>query len=83
MPVCCEEVSERKLYRPMLVQEMINNIKVINETFKVARERQKSYTDNHRKALEFDVAYKVFLKLSPWKGMIRFGRKGKLGLTIH
>ncbi|KAA0054934.1 reverse transcriptase [Cucumis melo var. makuwa] len=57
---------------------MTENIKVIKESLKATRDKQKSYADNHRKALEFEVGDKVFLKLSPWKGVIRFGRKGKL-----
>ncbi|XP_076930007.1 uncharacterized protein LOC143594628 [Bidens hawaiensis] len=43
-----------------------------------ARDRQKSYTDNCRKPLEFQEGVKVLLKVSPWKGVIRFGKRGKL-----
>ncbi|GKE43665.1 hypothetical protein Tco_1470949, partial [Tanacetum coccineum] len=43
-----------------------------------ARDRQKSYVDVRRKPLEFPVGYKVMLKVSPWKGVIRFGKRGKL-----
>ncbi|GJU14174.1 hypothetical protein Tco_1136570, partial [Tanacetum coccineum] len=42
------------------------------------RDRQKSYADNRRKPLEFEVGDRVMLKVSPWKGVIRFGKKGKL-----
>ncbi|GJZ25291.1 retrovirus-related pol polyprotein from transposon TNT 1-94 [Tanacetum coccineum] len=42
------------------------------------RDRQKSYADNRRKPLEFEVGDRVMLKVSPWKGDIRFGKKGKL-----
>ena len=52
---------------------MTENIKVIKESLKATRDKQKSYADNHRKALEFEVGDKVFLKLSPWKEVIRFG----------
>ncbi|GJY61832.1 putative reverse transcriptase domain-containing protein [Tanacetum coccineum] len=44
----------------------------------VARDRQKSYVDVRRKPLEFQVGNKVMLKVSPWKGVIRFGKRGKL-----
>lgn len=54
------------------------SIKVINDNFKFSNNRQKSYTDNHSRALEFKIGDKIFLKLSPWKGVIRFGRKGNL-----
>ena len=40
--------------------------------------RQKSYADKRRKDLEFEVEDQVFLKLSPWKGVVRFGKRGKL-----
>ncbi|GKE44756.1 hypothetical protein Tco_1472040 [Tanacetum coccineum] len=43
-----------------------------------ARDRQKSYADVRRKPLEFQVGDKVMLKVSPWKGVIRFGKWGKL-----
>ncbi|KAL8243428.1 hypothetical protein R6Q59_009686 [Mikania micrantha] len=43
-----------------------------------ARDRQKSYADKRRKPLEFQVGDKVLLKVSPWKGVIRFGKRGKL-----
>ena len=43
-----------------------------------ARDRQKSYADRRRKPLEFQVGDKVLLKVSPWKGVIRFGKRGKL-----
>nr|GEX31007.1 putative reverse transcriptase domain-containing protein [Tanacetum cinerariifolium] len=45
---------------------------------KVARDHQKSYDDKRRKPLEFSVGDYVLLKVSPWKGVVRFGKKGKL-----
>ncbi|KAI5332728.1 hypothetical protein L3X38_022857 [Prunus dulcis] len=44
----------------------------------MAQDRQKNYADNRRKDLQFEVGDWVFLKLSPWKGVVRFGRRGKL-----
>ncbi|GKE84493.1 hypothetical protein Tco_1558235 [Tanacetum coccineum] len=43
-----------------------------------ARDRQKSYADLKRKLMKFQVRDKVMLKVSPWKGVIRFGKRGKL-----
>nr|GFD40946.1 putative reverse transcriptase domain-containing protein [Tanacetum cinerariifolium] len=43
-----------------------------------ARDRQKSYTDLKRKPMEFQVGDKVMLKVLPWKGVVRFGKRGKL-----
>ncbi|GKG34862.1 hypothetical protein Tco_0437558, partial [Tanacetum coccineum] len=45
---------------------------------KVARDRQKSYADKRRKPLEFSVDDYVMLKVSPWEGVVRFRKKGKL-----
>ncbi|XP_028107496.1 uncharacterized protein LOC114306458 [Camellia sinensis] len=45
---------------------------------KAAQSRQKSYTDNRRRDLEFQVGHHVFLRNSPWKAVMRFGKKGKL-----
>ncbi|KAA0037490.1 retrotransposon protein, putative, Ty3-gypsy subclass [Cucumis melo var. makuwa] len=77
-PVCWNEVGERKLVGPDLVQITTNNIKLIRENLKIAQDRQKSYADKRRRNLEFQVEDQVFLKLSPWRGVVRFGRKGKL-----
>ncbi|GKF89575.1 hypothetical protein Tco_0263538 [Tanacetum coccineum] len=44
----------------------------------VARDRQKSYANLKRKLMEFQVGNKVMLKVSPWKGVVRFGKRGKL-----
>ncbi|GJW05618.1 putative reverse transcriptase domain-containing protein [Tanacetum coccineum] len=51
---------------------------LIKENLKAARDHQKSYADNRRKPLEFEVGDRVSLKVSPWKGVMRFGKKGKL-----
>ena len=60
------------------MQETTDKITQIKERLKTARDRQKSYADNRRKPLEFQVGDKVLLKVSPWKGVVRFGKKGKL-----
>nr|GEY07178.1 putative reverse transcriptase domain-containing protein [Tanacetum cinerariifolium] len=54
------------------------NISQIKDMLKAARDRQKSYTDKRRKPLEFSVGDHVLLKVSPWKGVVRFRKKGKL-----
>ncbi|GJT91241.1 putative reverse transcriptase domain-containing protein [Tanacetum coccineum] len=53
-------------------------ISQIKERLKAARDHQKSYTDKRRKPLEFSVGDYVLLKVSPWKGVVHFGKKGKL-----
>ncbi|GJV29919.1 hypothetical protein Tco_1386367 [Tanacetum coccineum] len=48
-----------------------------------ARDRKKSYADLKRKPMDFQVGDKVMLKLSPWKGVVRFGKRGKLNPRFH
>ena len=60
------------------MQETTDKIIQIKERLKAARDRQKSYADNRRKPLEFQVGDRVLLKVSPWKGVVRFGKRGKL-----
>ncbi|GKF53877.1 putative reverse transcriptase domain-containing protein, partial [Tanacetum coccineum] len=77
-PVLWAEIGESSLIGPELVQETTDKVVLIKEKLKAARDRQKSYADNRRKPLEFEVGDRVLLKVSPWKGVIRFGKKGKL-----
>ncbi|GKD81825.1 hypothetical protein Tco_1348664 [Tanacetum coccineum] len=53
---------------------------MVKEKPKAVKDRQKSYADKRRKPLEFEVGDPVLLKVSPWKGIVRFGNKGKLAL---
>ena len=77
-PVCWDEVGERKLVGPEIVQVTCDKINVIRDRLKIAQDRQKSYADNRRRDLEFEVGDTVFLRISPWKGVLRFGKRGKL-----
>nr|GEY34146.1 putative reverse transcriptase domain-containing protein [Tanacetum cinerariifolium] len=79
-PVLWAEIVESRLTGPELVQETTDKVVLIKEKLKAAKDRQKSYADNKRKPLEFEVEVEdqVLLKVSPWKGVIRFGKKGKL-----
>ncbi|GJY57697.1 putative reverse transcriptase domain-containing protein [Tanacetum coccineum] len=77
-PVIWAEVGESQLIGPEIVQETTEKIVQIKERLKTARSRQKSYADKRRKPLEFKVGDRVLLKVSPWKGVVRFGKKGKL-----
>ncbi|XP_048502768.2 uncharacterized protein LOC125498579 [Beta vulgaris subsp. vulgaris] len=56
----------------------MEHIKMIQEKMKAAQDRQKKYADLRRRKLEFEVGDKVFLKISPTRGVKRFGAKGKL-----
>ena len=77
-PLCWTELSERKVIGPDLIRETEEKVKIIREKLKVATDRQKSYTDMTRKDIRYEVGEKVFLKVSPWKKVMRFGKKGKL-----
>jgi hypothetical protein len=77
-PLYWDEVGERKLLGPELVQMTADKVKVIREKMATAQSRQKSYADHRRRDLEFEIGDHVFLKVSPWKGVMRFGKKGKL-----
>ncbi|GJY16729.1 putative reverse transcriptase domain-containing protein [Tanacetum coccineum] len=71
-----------RLIGPELVQETTDKDFLIKEKLKAARDRQKRYADNRRKPLEFEVGNQVLLKVSPWKGVIHFGKKGKLAPRV-
>ncbi|GJU31238.1 putative reverse transcriptase domain-containing protein [Tanacetum coccineum] len=73
----CENLLVQ-LTGPELVQETTERIIQIKQRIQTARDRQKSYADLKRKPMEFQVGDKVMLKVSPWKGVVRFGKRGKL-----
>nr|GEZ30810.1 reverse transcriptase domain-containing protein [Tanacetum cinerariifolium] len=77
-PICWAKVGDRQLTGPEIIHETTEKIVQIKSRIQAARDRQKSYADVRRKPLEFQVGDKVMLKVSPWKGMIRFGKRGKL-----
>ena len=77
-PIGWFEVGEVGLIGPDLVHQALEKVKAIQERLKTAQSRQKSYTDVRRRALEFEVHDWVYLKVSPMKGVMRFGKKGKL-----
>ena len=77
-PLCWKELSEKKLIGPDLIQETEEKVKMIRERLKVATDRQKSYVDMKRKDIRYEIGEKVFLKVSPWKKVMRFGKNGKL-----
>ncbi|KAJ8760952.1 hypothetical protein K2173_021990 [Erythroxylum novogranatense] len=74
-PICWDEEGERKLVGPELIQTTVNKVNLVKQRFKAAQDRMKSYIDAHRKEMEFEVGEKVFLKASPLKGVMRFGKK--------
>nr|GEX85271.1 putative reverse transcriptase domain-containing protein [Tanacetum cinerariifolium] len=79
-PVCWTEVGEAQILDPELIQEMTEKIVQIKQRMKAACNRQKSYADLKHKPMEFQVGDKVMLKVLPWKGVVCFGKRGKLNL---
>ncbi|GJT88436.1 putative reverse transcriptase domain-containing protein [Tanacetum coccineum] len=77
-PIMWAEVEEGQLIGPKLVQETTEKISQIKDRLKVERDRQRSYAGKRRKPLEFSVGDHVLLKVSPWKGVVYFWKKGKL-----
>ncbi|KAL0540116.1 hypothetical protein IC582_024346 [Cucumis melo] len=77
-PVCWDEVGEQRLMGPELVQSTNEAIQKIRSRMHTAQSRQKSYADVRRKDLEFEVGDKVFLKVAPMRGVLRFEKRGKL-----
>ncbi|GKB60615.1 hypothetical protein Tco_0916801 [Tanacetum coccineum] len=69
------EIGESSLTGPELVLDMTDKVVLIKEKLKSARDRQKSYVDKRRKPLEFEVGDRVLLKVSPWKGVVRWNSK--------
>ncbi|GJQ97498.1 putative nucleotidyltransferase, ribonuclease H [Tanacetum coccineum] len=76
--ICWIEVGESLIEGPELIEITNEKVAVAKEKLKEARSRQKSYADKHRRDLEFQVGDHVFLKVSPFRGVKRFGIKGKL-----
>ncbi|KAD3640045.1 hypothetical protein E3N88_29268 [Mikania micrantha] len=77
-PICWTEVGDNRITGPELIQEITDKIARIQQRLQTTRSLQKSYADIRRKPLEFQVGDRLMLKVSPWKGVVRFGAKGKL-----
>jgi hypothetical protein len=77
-PLNWSQTGERHIFGPDLVVEAEDKVKVIQANLKTAQSRQKSYADKRRKPLQFQVGDFVYLRVSPTKGVQRFGIKGKL-----
>ncbi|GKC15190.1 putative reverse transcriptase domain-containing protein, partial [Tanacetum coccineum] len=83
LPVCWAEVGEVQLTGPEIVQETTKKFVQIKPRMQAACDRQKSYADLKRKPMEFQVGDKVMLKVLPWEGVVRFGKRGKLNPSVY
>nr|GEV16743.1 hypothetical protein [Tanacetum cinerariifolium] len=76
--VCWAEVEEVQLTDPEMIQETTEKIILIKQRIQAAQDQQKSYADRKQKPMEVEVRDRVMLKVSPWKGVVRFIKRGKL-----
>ena len=72
------EVEESSILFPEIIHEVVEKVRMIKDRLATAYSHQKSNADNRKRALEFEVGDQVYLKISPMKGVMRFGKKGKL-----
>ena len=72
------EVGESSILGQEIINKAFEKVRVIRNRLTTSYSRQKSYADIRKRPLEFDVADKLYLVISPMKGLMRFGRKGKL-----
>ena len=77
-PLCWDEVGESRVIGPEIIQEMQSQVRIIRDKMAAAQSRQKSYADTRRRELLFEVGNWVYLKVSPMRGVKRFGKKRKL-----
>nr|GEU80554.1 putative reverse transcriptase domain-containing protein [Tanacetum cinerariifolium] len=84
-PVCWAEVGEAQLTGPELIQETTEKIVLIKQIIQAAQDRQKSYADLKQRLMEFEVGDRVMLKVLPWKGVVRFGKRelSRVHHTFH
>jgi hypothetical protein len=73
-----DQPGEKQVFGPDILLEAEENIKMVQENLKIAQSRQRSYADTRRRELSFEVGDFVYLKVSPIRGVRRFGVKGKL-----
>ncbi|KAL4310085.1 hypothetical protein GQ457_01G035390 [Hibiscus cannabinus] len=77
-PVCWAETRQKLSPLVDILKGTTEKVKLICDQLKIASDRQKSYVDLKCREIEYVVGDRVFLKVSPWKKVMRFGRKGKL-----
>lgn len=77
-PVGWFESTEPRPRGTDLIQEALEQVRVIQDRLRTAQSRHQSYANRRRRPLRFSVGDRVFLRVSPMKGVMRFGRRGKL-----
>ena len=77
-PMCWTELNEHKMIGSDIVKDTEEKVQVIRKRLKAASDRQKSYADLKRRDIAYEVGDKVYLKVSSWRKILWFGKKGKL-----
>ncbi|KAD7478310.1 hypothetical protein E3N88_01446 [Mikania micrantha] len=77
-PICWTEVGESQLTWPEIVQETTDKVFKIRDRLRTTQDHHKSYADARHKPLSFQIGDRVMLKVSPWKEVVRFVKRGKL-----
>ncbi|KAK8574401.1 hypothetical protein V6N12_062095 [Hibiscus sabdariffa] len=77
-PVCWAEAGQKLLSMPDILKGTTEKVKLISGQLKAASNRQKSCADLKRREVEYAVGDRVFLKFSPWKRVMRFGKRGEV-----
>jgi hypothetical protein len=71
-------VGEQSFFRPGIIEEAEEKVRLIKDRLKIAQSRQKRYADNKRRDVTYEVGDRAYLRVSPLRGVKRFGIKGKL-----
>ena len=77
-PLCWTEVGESSITGPDLIRDTSEKVSLIRQRLLMAQNRQMSYADVRRRPLEFEIGDHVFLKVMAKRGVVRFGKRGKL-----
>jgi hypothetical protein len=77
-PLLWDGVGERSLFGPDLIKDAEDNVRLIRERLNIAQSRQKSYANSKRREVTFEIGDSAYLRVSPIRGVKRFGIKGKL-----
>jgi hypothetical protein len=77
-PLLWDGVGERNLFGPDMIKEAEEKVRLIRDRLKIAQSRQKSYADSRRREVTYKIGDRAYLRVSPLRGVKRFGIKGKL-----
>jgi hypothetical protein len=77
-PLLWSGVGEQSLFRPDIIKDAEEKVRLIRDRLKIAQSRQKSYADSKRREVTYEVGNRAYLRVSPLRGVKRIGVKGKL-----